>query len=163
MHRMARIVDWPGRIAFSAGAGMLLTLLLEFSGRHTHAGTRDYDATRAGAMAAVIGGGAMLTLSWGQRRWREYGRSREKRRAIRLATLLAHADPVTAQVAEQGQEIAEVKAATVAVERKVDTLLATFADVLEGQGDASVSLQQTMPMLRLVKGGAEEEGQQDSA
>ena len=162
MHRMARIVDWPGRIAFGLGAGTLLTLLLEFSGPHSHAGTRDYDAIRAGALAAVIGGGVMLFLSWGQRRWREYGRSREKRRAIRLATLLAHADPVTAQVAEQGQEIAEVKAATVAVERKVDTLLATFADVLEGQGDASASLQQTMPMLRLIQGGAEEE-QQDSA
>ena len=97
-------------------------------------------------MAAVIGGGAMLTLSWGQRRWREYGRSREKRRAIRLATLLAHADPVTAQVAEQGQKIAELKASQRATAMKVDTLLATFADVLEGQGNAPASLQKTQPL-----------------
>ena len=88
----------------------------------------------------------MLTLSWGQRRWQEYGRSREKRRAIRLATLLAHADPVTADVAEHEQKIAELKASQRATAMKVNTLLATFADVLEGQGNAPASLQKTQPL-----------------
>ena len=104
----------------------------------------------------------MLTLSWGQRRWREYGRSREKRLAIRLATLMAHADPVTARQAEHEQDIAELKASQRATAMKVDTLLATFADVLDGQGDAPASLHKTMPMLRLVVDNSSDE-KQDSA
>ena len=168
---MARIVDWPGRIAVCAGAGILLTLFLEFSGKHTHEGTRFYDATHAGAMALVIFGGAMLTLSWGQRRWREYGRSREKRRAIRLATLLAHADPVTAQVAEQGKRLDEIAGELRTTRMTYDGVVNALGTYLAEHGhEVAEDLQQTREMavrpdLRLVAKDGERlrEGKRDSA
>jgi hypothetical protein len=147
---MRRIVDWPARFAFSGGAATLLILFLRIPFPRTFDAIRIYDSVRTGATAAVVVGGAMLTLSWAQRRYREWGRSQEKRRAIRLATLMAHADPLTAQVDGHEREMSEIRDEVRTVGLQVRSLMATFADELDAHGRGSDNLQDTRPVLWLL-------------
>jgi hypothetical protein len=168
VHRMTRIVDWPARIAFSLGAAALLILFLRIPFPRTFDAIRIYNGVRTGAAAAVVGGGALLTVAWAQRRWREWGRSREKRREIRLATLMAHADPLTAQVDEQGQEIAGLAAGLQVANRKIDGLVAAIVEQWDKHGDpdASAALQKTQPLplyLAAKDGQIVSKDQRDSA
>jgi hypothetical protein len=131
---------WAG---LGAGLGLSFGLAAFHAAGHTLAEDRWADSVRLGSRALVCACLGMMALAWAGRWLEAARRMRAAKREARRVTLMKHADPLAAQVAEHGRQIA--------------CLLTAMADFLKDHDTARDDLDQTRPMLKIVG------GKQDSA
>jgi hypothetical protein len=168
--RHARSAERPLWAATGASLGLLLFAWLMLRGHHHPRGEVDVmEALRVGAGLVACVGGGWLPFTWAARWIEAAWAGRQARREARTAKKADELSSFASQfkvyeggaasavseanrkrLNELAEQVEALAAATQGNSRQVNNLVGTFAEILAAEG-----LQETAPMLRLVKGSGE--------